>query len=137
MPNKSLQLPRSFIVHVWHFKWRKFKAQYFDNICVSISRFSKIYRGFCAKNIMTLISKTLIWYYSWDKVKQNTYIDRACGIALAAEFRLYLVKITQIHIRTAKLWMEEGNACFEAKFRKHKSFNFNSIKRDVLSALKK
>ena len=69
MPNKSLQLPRSFIVHVWLFQWRKFEAQYLDNIYVSISRFSKIYWSFCAKNIMTLILKTFTWDYSWGKVK--------------------------------------------------------------------
>ena len=58
MPNKNLQLTRSFIVHVWHFQWRKFEVQHLDNIYVSISRFFKMYWGFCTKNIMTLILKT-------------------------------------------------------------------------------
>ena len=76
MPNKNLQLPRSCIVHVWHFQWRKFEAQYLGNIYASISRFFKSYWGFCAKNIMTLILKTLIWDYSWGKVKP-IYIYRS------------------------------------------------------------
>ena len=69
MPNKNLQLPRSLIVHVWHFQWGRFEAQDLDNIYVSISRFFKTYWGFCARNIMTLILKTIIWDYSWGKVK--------------------------------------------------------------------
>ena len=67
MPNKNLQQSKSFIVHVWHFQWRKFEAQYL--IHVSASRIFMMYWGFCAKNIMALILKTLIWDYSWGKVK--------------------------------------------------------------------
>ena len=59
----------SFIVHVWNFQWRNFESQYLYNIYVSTSRFFMMYWGFCAKNIMTLILKTLIWDYSWGKVK--------------------------------------------------------------------
>ena len=55
----------SFIVHVWHFQWRKFEAQYLIN--VSASRLFMMY--WCAINIMALILKTLIWDYSWGKVK--------------------------------------------------------------------
>ena len=70
MPNKILKLPRPFIVHAWHFPWRKFKAQYLDSIYVIISRFLKMYWGSVpAKNIMTLILTTLLWDYSWVKVK--------------------------------------------------------------------
>ena len=46
MPNRNLQLPKSFIVHVWHFQWRKFEAQYLDNIYVSTSRFFMMYYVF-------------------------------------------------------------------------------------------
>ena len=52
MPNKNLQQPKSFIVHVWYLQWRKFKAQYLGNIYVSTSSFLIMYWGFCAKNIM-------------------------------------------------------------------------------------
>ena len=41
--NKNLQLPRSSIVHVWHFQWQKFEALYLDN------RFFKMYRFLCQK----------------------------------------------------------------------------------------
>ena len=57
MPNRNLQLSRLFIVHVWHFQWRKFEAQCLDNIYVSINRFLKMHWVFCAKNVMAL--KTL------------------------------------------------------------------------------
>ena len=53
MSNKNLQQSKSFIVHVWHFQWRKFEAQYHDNIYVRTSSFLMMYWGFCAKNIMT------------------------------------------------------------------------------------
>ena len=68
MPHKNIRLPKSFI-HCpwWHFQWRKFEAQYL--IHVSASRLFMMYWGFCAKNIMALILKTLIWDYSWGKVK--------------------------------------------------------------------
>ena len=59
MPNKNLQVPRLFIVHVWHFQWRKFEAQCLDNIYVSISRLFKMFWVFCVKNIMALILKAL------------------------------------------------------------------------------
>ena len=49
MPNKDLQLPKSFIVHVWHIQWRKFEAQYLDNVHVGTSRFFMMYWGFCAQ----------------------------------------------------------------------------------------
>ena len=49
MPNKNLQLPKSFIVDVWHFQWRNFEAQYPDNIYISTSRFFMMYWGFCAQ----------------------------------------------------------------------------------------
>ena len=49
MPNKNLQQSKSFIVHVWHFQWRKFEAQYLDNVYVSTSRFFVMYWDFCAK----------------------------------------------------------------------------------------
>ena len=65
IPHNNLQQPKSFIVHVWHFQWRKFEAQYLDNIYVSTSS----YWHFCAKNIMTYILKTPIWDYSWGKAK--------------------------------------------------------------------
>ena len=58
---------RPFIVRVWHFQRRKFEAQYL--IHVSASRLFMMYWCFCAKNIMALILKTLIWDYSWGKVK--------------------------------------------------------------------
>ena len=32
VPNKNLQQPESFIVHLLHFQWRKFEALYLDNI---------------------------------------------------------------------------------------------------------
>ena len=47
MSHKNLQQPKSFIVHVWHFQWRKFEAQYLDNIYVSTSRFFMMYCVFC------------------------------------------------------------------------------------------
>ena len=49
MPNKNFQQSKSFIVHVWHFQWRKFEAQYLDNVYVSTSRFFVMYWDFCAK----------------------------------------------------------------------------------------
>ena len=49
IPYKNLLLPRSFIVHLSHFQWRKFEVQYLGKIYVSVSRFSKMYPGFCTK----------------------------------------------------------------------------------------
>ena len=49
MPNKNLQQPKSFIVHVWHLQWRKFEAQYLGNIYVSTSSFYMMHWRFCAK----------------------------------------------------------------------------------------
>ena len=120
MPNKNLQIPRSFIVHVWHFQWKKFETQYLDNIYVSISWFFKMYWGFCTKNIMTLMLKTLIWDYSWGKVKP-IYIHRSGQWNYMSSWILVYV-LLELHrcIQTRKFWMEEGNACFEAKLRKHK-----------------
>ena len=50
MPNKNLQLPKSFIVRVWHIQWRKFEAQYLNNVYVGTSRFFMMYWGFCGQN---------------------------------------------------------------------------------------
>ena len=69
MPNKNLQLPKSFIAHGWHFQWRKFEAPYLDNIYVSTNRFLIKHWGFLCQNIIALILKTLTWDYSWGKVK--------------------------------------------------------------------
>ena len=43
MPNKNLQQSKSFIVDILHFQWRKFEAQYLDNIYVSKSSFFMMY----------------------------------------------------------------------------------------------
>ena len=43
MPNKNLQQSKLFIVHILHFQWRKFEAQYLDNIYVSTSSFFMMY----------------------------------------------------------------------------------------------
>ena len=76
----------SFIAHVWHFQWRKFKAYYLDNIYVSSSRFFYdilrfLFQKNCDINVKDIYmrlflgqSKTIVYIYIYIFIYIYIYI---------------------------------------------------------------
>ena len=134
MPNKNLQLPRLFIVHLWHFQWRKFQTQWFDNIYVSISRFLNIYWVFCGKNIMIILGQNKTDIHIWiGPVNLHS-----------AEFRFMSCQnYTDTHTK-GKTLSGRTECVFWGNVKKayclqgiNKPFNFNSVKRGLPQCIEK
>ena len=66
MLNKNLQQSKLFIARVWHFQWRKFEAQYLDNIYVSTSSFFyNVLRFLCQKYYDINIEDNYLRLFLW------------------------------------------------------------------------